>query len=246
MRVVGFYNKVTSVAGALLLCLTWLAPVNTQAATAIVEPSTQFAGLPEAGAPSFIFGQGADSFSGNIQSWYENYAVFQNVGGADGSYNFFAHNEGSFTYWETLGTNYSGANGSLDLQASFDSNGMLQAGGTISITGTIAGIGITDPTTILMTAEITDFAIQGNKIGFAINNIECADEIVGCATTAGQTESVYFGLGGNFKGIKQLNGSHYRSTIMSATTVPVPAAAWLMLSALGALCMFKPGKRTAS
>ena len=237
MRFVGLNNAVLSVAGALLLGGVLLLPVTTLAAPAVVQPTTQLPGLPEAGTPSFIFNEGANTFGGNIQSWYDSYAVFQNVGGAGGSYNFFAHSTGNFTYWESVGTSFGGATGTLDLNAVFDSNGILQAGGTITITGAIAGIGITDPTTQLMTAELIDFVFDGDKLGFAISNIQCADEIVGCAKSATQVESVYFGLGGNFDGITNLNGKHYRSTIMSATTVPIPAAGWLLLSALSALFM---------
>jgi hypothetical protein len=240
MRVVGLIKSIFSVAGTLLLGGVLLLPPTALAAPATLEPSIQLPGLPEAGAPSFTFSEGANTFGGNIQSWYDNYAVFQNVGGAGGSYNFFAHSTGQFSYLESPDTGFGGVAGILDLNATFDSNGTLQAGGTITITGAIAGIGITDPTTQLMTAELIDFVFDGDKLGFAISNIQCAVEIVGCAKSETQVESVYFGLGGNFEGIADLNGKHYRSTIMSTTTVPLPAAVWLMLSGLGTLLMFRP------
>ena len=217
-----------------LLCIALLAPVKGNAAAALISPSTQLAGIPEAGAPSFVFNDGINSFGGDIQSWYDNYLIVQNVGGETGSYNLFAHNQGSFSYWESMDTSYGGSTGVFDLSAQFDSAGNLIPGtGTVQITGTIAGIGITDPSTVLMTAELIDFTFKDDLIGFAIDNITCAEEIVSCATSgATQTESIYFGLAADFPGIAELAGSNYRSTITSKTTVPIPASAWLMLSGL--------------
>jgi len=223
----------------LLLFIALLAPAKANAAATLIAPSTQLPGLngdpdlPAAGAPSFVFNDGINSFGGDIQSWYDNYLIVQNVGGATGSYNFFAHNQGSFTYWESMDTRYGGSTGVFDLSAQFDSDGNLIPGtGTVQITGTIAGIGITDPSTVLMTAELVDFTFKDDLIGFAINNITCAEEIVGCVTSAAQTESIYFGLAADFPGIAELGGMNYRSTITNKTTVPIPASAWLMLSGL--------------
>jgi hypothetical protein len=221
----------------LLLFITLLAPAKGNAAAALIHPSTQLTGIPEAGAPSFAFNDGINSFGGDIQSWYDNYLIVQHddsLDGGSGGYNFFAHNQGSFTYWETMDTRHAGSSGIFDLSAEFDSAGNLIPGtGTVQITGTIAGIGITDPSTVLMTAELIDFTFKDDLIGFAINNITCAEEIVDCATSgATQTESIYFGLAADFPGIAELAGSNYRSTITSKTTVPIPASAWLMLSGL--------------
>lgn len=232
MRLLGLVNAISSVAGSLLLGCALLAPATTIAAPATVQPTTQLPGLPEAGTPSFIFNDLTRTFGGNIQSWQDNYAIFKNMGD---SYNFYAHNAGSFTYLESEGTSYGGVTGALDLIARFDSNGVLQAGSTITITGAITDIGITDSSTTLMTAELVDFVYSGNKVGFSITNIQCADEIVGCATDPNQVESVYFGLAGSFNGLTALNGRNFQTTMMSATTVPIPAAAWLLLSALSAL-----------
>ncbi len=238
MRIVSPVKTVSTVAVLLLLCSSVIAPRSTLAAPATVNPTTQLDGLPEAGTPSFIFNDQLRTFGGNIQSWQDNYAIFKNMGD---SYNFYAHNTGSFTYWESMDTSYGGITGALDLVARFDNNGILQSGGTITITGAISDIGITDSTTTLMTAELVDFVYSGNKIGFSITNIQCADEIVGCATDPNQIESVYFGLAGSFNGLTSLNGRNFHTTMMSATTVPIPAAAWLLLSGLSALAML--GKR---
>jgi len=226
----------------MLLLIVLLSPNKAAAAAAVLNPSTQLAGLPEAGAPSFAFNDGINSFGGDIQSWYDNYLIVQNVGGADGSYNFFAHNQGSFTYWETMDTSYGGSSGVFDLSATFDSNGVL-TGGTVQITGAIDGIGVTDPTTILMTANLVGFTFEDDLIGFAIDNITCDSSIIGCATTASQIESIYFGLAADFPGIAELGGMNYRSTITNITTVPVPATAWLLLSGLGLLGSMAQRKR---
>jgi hypothetical protein len=223
-----------SATAILLLLIVLLTPGKADAAAALIDPSTQLAGIPPAGAPAFVFNDGINSFGGDVQSWYDNYLVVQNVGGAGGSYNLFAHNQGSFSYWETMDTRYSGSSGIFDLSATFDSDGNL-TGGTVQITGSIEGIGVSDPTTVLMTAELSGFTFKDDLIGFAIDNIVCDDSIIGCADDAMQTESIYFGLAENFPGIAELAGMNYRSTITNKTTVPVPAAVWLMLSGLGLL-----------
>jgi hypothetical protein len=229
-----------SATAILLLCIALLAPAKANAAAALISPSTQLTGIPEAGAPSFAFNASVNRFGGDVRSWYDNYLVVQNVGGATGSYNFFAHNEGSFTYWETMDTSYAGSSGIFDLSAEFDSSGNLIAGtGTVQITGAIEGIGITDASSVLMTANLVDFVFKDDLIGFSINNIICDPEggpnggrIEGCASSATQVESIYFGLAADFPGIAELGGMNYRSTITSATTVPIPATVWLMLSGL--------------
>lgn len=225
-------NTAASIGGSGLLCLLLAFPGTAGAALTKLETSTQLPGIPASGAPSFVFNNSpAKSFGSNVQSWFNNYAIIQNVGGADGSYNMFAHNEGSFDFFETMGVDIDGSAGNFDLDATFDSNGVL-LGGTVTIMGSIAGLGIDDPSTVLMTAELVNFNSQGNLVGFSIGNISCAAEIQNCETDPGDIESVYFRMAGSFAGIENLNGKNYRSTIASITTVPLPAAVWLMLSGL--------------
>lgn len=227
-------NGFLSVTAIALLCVVLLAPGKADAAAALIDPSTKLPGIPEAGAPAFVFNDGVNSFGGDIQSWYDNYLVVQSVDGGAGGYNMVAHNQGSFSYWETMDTKYGGSSGIFDLSATFDSDGNL-TGGTVQITGAIAGIGVTDDSTVLMTANLKDFVVEGDLVGFAIDNIVCDSSIVGCAATATQTESIYFGLADDFPGIEELGGMNYRSIIANKTTVPIPASAWLMLSGLGLL-----------
>jgi len=236
----------------LLLLIALLTPHKADAAAALIDPSTQLPGIPEAGSPAFVFNDGINNFAGDVQSWYDNYLIVQNVGGAGGSYNLFAHNEGSFTYWEDMDTTHGGSTGVFDLSATFDSDGNL-TGGTVQISGAIAGIGITDASTVLMTADLINFTFKDDLIGFAIDNIVCDPDggpdggrIDGCATSATQQESIYFGLAADFPGIAELAGQNYRSTITNKTTVPIPASAWLMLSALGFLGTMRTRSKNAA
>lgn len=235
MRVSFLKNAAASIGGSGLLCLILAFPGNAGAAAVKLDASSQLPGIPASGAPSFVFNNTpAKSFGSNVQSWFNNYAIVQNVGGAGGSYNLFAHNEGSFSFFESMDVALGGSAGSFDLNATFDSNGAL-LGGTVSIMGAIKGLGIDDASTVLMTADLVDFEYQGNLVGFSIGNITCATEIQNCETDPGDIESVYFRMAGGFAGIENLNGKNYRSTIASITTVPVPAAVWLMLSGLACL-----------
>ena len=230
-----------SATAILLLCIVLLAPGKADAAGALIDPSTQLGDIPKAGAPAFVFNDGVNSFGGDVQSWFDNYLVIQAMDGGNDGYNMTAHNQGSFTYWETMDTSYGGSTGVFDLNATFDSAGQL-TGGTVQITGAIAGIGITDASTVLMEANLVDFTFEGDLIGFAIDNIVCdpaggpdGGRIVGCQDDPTARESIYFGLTADFPGIAELAGRNYRSTMTNKTTVPIPATAWLMLSGLGLL-----------
>lgn len=248
-------------AGMVLLAIGLSLPNASQAAPVVIDADLQFGTLPPAGTPSFVFNGGAGSFGGTIQSWSENYIFVQNTGGAGGTYTMYAHNEGSFTYWETSTDSYAGTSGQFNLIATFDSAGNVTGGsveitGAIDRTGSITGTSITDPTTTLMTAQIVlgpdGFQTNGNTLGFAIDNIICDDAIVGCANFLGdqnrldQVESIYFGLAGIFPGITELNGMNYQSTMTNKTTVPIPATAWLMLSGLGWLGFMASRRRNST
>jgi hypothetical protein len=258
-------------AGMVLLVMGLSLPNSSQAAPVTIDPNIQIGDLPAAGIPSFVFNGGANSFGGTIQSWNENYIFVQNSGGANGTYTMYAHNEGSFTYWalptptptdsESSATSYSGTSGQFNLIATFDGTTGAVTGGSVEITGSIAGIGITDATTTLMTAQIflnplglgpDGFQTSGDTVGFAIDNIICDDAIVGCANflldqnSLDQIESIYFGLAGVFPGITELNGMNYQSTMTNKTTVPIPATAWLMLSGLGWLGFIANRRRNST
>ena len=238
-------------AGMVLLAIGLSLPNASQAAPVVIDADLQFGTLPPAGTPSFVFNGGAGSFGGTIQSWSENYIFVQNTGGAGGTYTMYAHNEGSFTYWETSTDSYAGTSGQFNLIATFDSAGNV-TGGSVEITGAVLGIDISDPTTTLMTADIVlgpdGFQTNGDTVGLAITNIVCDSGglIVGCANNPSQVESIYFGLAGIFPGITELNGMNYQSTMTNKTTVPIPATAWLMLSGLGWLGFMASRRRNST
>jgi len=218
-----------------------LSPRDATAAATMIDPSAQIGTLPEAGAPSFVFNGGAGSFGGTIQSWYENYVYIQNTGGAAGTYTLYAHNEGAFTFWGDPTTSYAGTSGDFNLMANFDSAGTF-LDGWVTINGAITDIGITDPTTQLMTGDLTRFDFAGDLLGFGMDITYCDPAIDAFGCTAVE-ESIYFGLADVFPGIAALNGMDYQSTMINKTTVPVPASAWLMISGLGWLAVVARRRR---
>ena len=151
-----------------------------------------------------------------------------------------ARSDGEFTFRGTLTDDYAdvadyvGTHGLFDLQALLDPNSTTgnNASGTVQITGAIEALGIFNPDEILMTADIIGYeVIARDLLGLAIDNIYCHGAINFCATAAAQIESVYFKIDTTFQA--SADGFSFRAGVNTTTTVPVPAAAWLMLSGLG-------------
>ncbi len=65
------------------------------------------------------------------------------------------------------------------------------------------------------------FAFDGNLLGFTIDNITRAVEIVGCKLGA---KSIYFYIDENFPGVPAPGNSIYRTQMAAKTTIPVPPA----------------------
>jgi hypothetical protein len=236
MRYTRSKNFMLSVTGAALLCLGLLG--SNEAAALSVAPSASLDGIPTAGAPSFNFNESSGDYSNTIENWSTN-IVF--VDAHSSGYTLYAYSEGDFTYWEDPTTSYSGKDGLFNLRAEFNLDGSFNASGTntISITGIIPGV--VDTNMELMSADLTDFNFANNLVGFATNNIVCAPGIINCQNA----ESVYFYTAENFPDIGSLTND-YQTTMASKTTVPVPAAAWLMLSALGLLGTFAQRQKRAA
>jgi hypothetical protein len=238
MRIARSNNFVLGIAGAVLLGIALLGPSKAMALT--IDPSASLPGIAMAGAPSFNFNDTGTDYSDTIQSWYTN-IFYVGYNGAGNGYTMYAYNEGDFTYWEDSTTSYKGVDGVFNLQAEFDDNGVLQSG-SVSITGIIDGIGITTDSA-LMGADLIAYASQANLLGFSIDNISCAAQIINCLSGP---ESVYFQTATDVPDIASLAGNDYQTTMASKTTVPVPAAVWLMFSGLGLLGAFARRRKCAS
>ncbi len=157
---------------------------------------------------------------------------------------FRAINAGRFVFTALDGTLYEGTNGNFQLNATFGADGTL-AGGTVVITGAIAGIGISTPQ-LLMSADLTAFATDNGLVGFATGNVFCNAVY---AADCFANESVYLrtGLSTGPDGLGSLQASSLAATLSSSsTTVPLPASAWLLLSAFGALVGLSRGRRSTA
>ena len=99
--------------------------------------------------------------------------------------------------------------------------------GTVSIKGKMKDLGIKKQS-LLMKADLMDFANDENILGFNTDNIVCHQAIidaVGCTSS----ESVYLSL---IEDIFESGASKVRTAGVAVTTVPVPAAVWLFASGL--------------
>ena len=224
-------NKSATLAASLVLLLCGFG-------TASALPVTEIDGIAPSGNPSFTFeGINQSDYSNTIQSWFDNLFYIEHQDATD-TYRLFAAQEGDFTFAPEPGMTYDGSDGIFNLYADFDANGNF-LGGMMAISGSIPDAGINDPSTILMTGTLvaadttTGYAIQDNILGLSYIVDSCAEVSWQCNTDT--PESVYFYTVDNLPDIGSLGGGNYQSTMASITTVPIPASAWLMISALS-LC----------
>jgi hypothetical protein len=217
---------------ALCLSIMLFSPISVHAATTSIAAGMELDGIPPAGAPSFVFNDApSNSFSGDIQSWFDNYLVLSSTGDGSGDYNLFAKNQGSFTYFDASTSSYGGSEGIFDLSAKVDADGnYVQGSGVVQITGAIEALGITDPNAVLMSATVSDIVLDGETVGIEIVDIVCNAAIE--ETCSDVAESIYFGLTKDMPEVSALGGKNYRTNMASITTVPVPGAAWLLISSL--------------
>ena len=125
-----------------------------------------------------------------------------------------------------------GTGGMYTLTARFTETGEYIAdSGSVSIYGKMEQLGISQPRTMLMSADLTSANLVDDPYlwGFNTTNIVCnADLLLECTNS----ESVYVALSNAFSGDF---GRNFMSMGIAITTVPVPAAIWLFGSALGLL-----------
>jgi hypothetical protein len=210
---------------AALIALSTVFMGSNAAFAATVENGVSLPGIPQAGEPSFSF---SDSTCSSIACWYSNYTL---VMPTETGYSVSAYNSGDFTYTETAGGEvYNGENGSMLLTAELDQDGNLLAG-EYQITGQIGSLGITE-TEVLTAGNLVDVASEEAVIGFATDNVSCAEEILNCL----DEESVYLFWDMAMPDLADLdNTAGFVSTSASLTTVPLPGSAWLFLTGLAVL-----------
>jgi hypothetical protein len=241
-----FNTKFVSLTASLLVGLGYIGnasavPVNTDLG--------DLSGVAPAGNPNFTFDAINDSdYSNTIQNWFTNVLYIESQ--SDGSYKLYVSQEGDFTYWEDPNTSYAGTDGMFNLYAEFDDAGNLEFG-EMAIAGRVTSIGVNDPDTILMRANLVPgmFSSEGNLMGFGMTVEECAAQIEIECETAIQTaipESVYFFTEGNLPDISSLGNNDYQTTLATITTVPIPASIWLMLSALSLAATLARRKKAAA
>ncbi len=112
------------------------------------------------------------------------------------------------------------------LNAKFNSSNVFQSG-TVSMQGTISGLGINSLQT-LMTADLTAFGkgYGGYVIGFNTSNIQC-NPLINAYNQCTKAESITMALGKSFN-----FQTDYKAKGYALTSVPVPAAVWLFGSGL--------------
>lgn len=205
---------------AALLCFTFLPNAH-----AVVLP-----GIPESGLPNFT-----NTAQVNLFNLGGNYLLAATNSGASVTFN---SSDGSFSSTPSNPATFL-------LTALFSSSGgYVPNSGTLTISGSIpypnpslSGVYITGD---LLTAKLTAFNFDTDNLGFA------TDMLSGYGTLFGTSESVYLSATGLGSALGFISGALVATTapvsVNAITTVPIPAAVWLLGSALvGAICS---GRRT--
>lgn len=210
---------------------------SSSSLAARVNPELSLPGIAPMGNPSFSFVRVKNAdYSNNIKSWYSNLAYAGRSRNGK-TYDMVVSQTGRFNYHPTADSKEKGVLGNFYLQARFGPGGRLLKG-TVTMTGRIEEAGILNPNAKIFTADLTAFSSSGSLVGFGFDNISCNAKIANCQDDPAVNESTYLRLAKAMPDIRNLNDRIFSSGIIAnTTTVPVPAAVWLMLSGLGALAM---------
>jgi hypothetical protein len=231
MRTIKNQNWLRNSAAAALLAFAGLAAAPASALS--LQPGATIEGIPPIGYPGFHFRPevwGGGDYSNTIESWYQHMlTVGRSPNGV--TYDLVAFNQGFFNYRADEDSFFAGE-GNFYMQARFGPAGRLLSGRVV-MTGRINSLGVTDPDTVLFTADIVDFAQDGRIAGFAIDNIWCNDFIAKCVDDPSIAESVYLRLNQALPNISQLGDQTFTTSLLAnITTVPLPGSVWLMISGL--------------
>jgi len=240
MRLLTNFNFIRQLAGVTLLFLVLYA--GTASAVGI-NPALRIDGIPPIGNPSFSFDAGERDFGNTINRWFSN-MVYLSRTPSKKRYKLYAFNQGAFTYDAGPTESYSGRQGNFQLRARFNRNGSL-IGGSVVMTGVIKELGI-NRKKVLYRGTLQEYATHNKIIGFSMNNIRCAAEIVNCQDDRSVSEGIYIKTNKRLPRVQNLGERKFATTVLAnTTTVPLPAGVWLMLSGLGALGLRARLKRNA-
>ena len=193
---------------------TWLAVTSVLLITTVASSSVYASIIPGITDPSL------PQFKHNVKLQANNGSWSAKTNNGNKAFTF---NDGT-TIWNGDGFKF-------NFSATFNKNTGIFDSGSMSIQGTIPGLGITDKMTVLMSADLSSFGYLPNSslLGFNTSNIICDPGLGVTCTTA---ESVFFDLGMSW-GATFDPLSHINTTAIATTSVPLPAAVWLFGTGLG-------------
>lgn len=195
----------------------WVALAGLLVAAMIASSGAYASIFPSIPDPGYPFFTNSFKLNANAGNW--------NVSGG-----------GEFSFTPGMGeTPYFGTQSTFRLSAKFNKNTGDFQSGTLSIKGALPGLNIDNKNTLLFSATLTGFGFDGNYLGsgdslagFSTSNLDgLICDLFGCTAA----ESVFL----QFNGLLGSITGHERITGVATTTIPLPAAVWLLGSGLLAM-----------